>query len=82
MYIAFGAVKSCLHCGKYLVICIVSLTGMLTCRSFMSSVINWYLSLVLIFISVCANDIMFGVKHVLGILIHSSSVFQRNIASL
>jgi hypothetical protein len=48
----------------------------------MSSVINWYLSLVLIFISVCANDIMFGVKHVLGILIHSSSVFQRNIASL
>lgn len=52
-------------------ICIVSLIGMLTYRSFMSSVISLGLSLMLFIFRLCVKNMGLGVLFVLIILIFS-----------
>ena len=47
-------------------ICIVSSIDMLIYRSFMLSVTNLCLSLMLSFIRVCAKDVQVGVMYVMG----------------
>jgi predicted membrane protein len=61
------------------VICIVSSIGMLTYRSFMLSVINLCLSLMLSFIRVFAKDVEVQVMYVMGRLRFSCSILWRNL---
>ena len=60
-------------------ICIVSLIGMLMYRSFMLSVINLCLSLMLSFIRVCAKDVQVGMMYVMERLKFSCSILWRNL---
>jgi hypothetical protein len=62
-----------------LLICIVSLIGMLTYRSFMLNVINLCLSLMLSLIRVCAKDVEVGVTYLIGRLKFSCSILWRNL---
>ena len=64
---------------EILVICIVSLIGMLTNRSVMLSVINLCLMLMLNIIRVCAKDVELGVTYVMGRLRFSCSILWRNL---
>jgi hypothetical protein len=60
-------------------ICIVSLIGMLTYRSFMMNVISLCLLLMINFIGVCAKDMELGVIYVMGRLRLSCSIVWRNL---